>query len=137
MEFLYRKTGIGLRLRAVSEDVDGASAIGVSKSRMSQMSALLAGLIALVTGFLLAPSQLVNPGLGISFTFNGFVAAALGGVGSLTGALVGGFAVGLLSQVASVYIGSLWVNTTLFAVLIGVYLLRPFGLFGQAPVRSV
>jgi len=137
LELLYRRTSVGRQLRAVAEDADGAAAIGVSKRRMSRLAAGLAAIVALITGILLAPVQLVNPALGISFTFTGFVAATMGGLGSLTGALLGGFVVGMLGQLGAVYVGSLYVNTTLFVALIAVYLVRPFGIFGRPPVRSV
>jgi branched-chain amino acid transport system permease protein len=137
LELLYRRTSLGLRLRAVSEDTDGASAIGVSIGRMSQISAGIAAGIALVTGFALAPTQLINPALGINYTFNGFVAAAIGGLGSLGGGVIGGLVVGVAGQAAAVYVGPLYVNAALLAALIAVYLIKPFGIFGKPPVRGV
>jgi branched-chain amino acid transport system permease protein len=137
LRLFYRHTTLGTMLQAVAQDVAGASAIGISKSRMSQMSAAMAALVAVLTGFLLAPTQLANPNLGITYTFSGFVAAAIGGIGSIEGALVGGLLVGVLGQVAAVYVGSLYVNAALFAGLLLVYMIRPFGIFGRAPVRAV
>jgi branched-chain amino acid transport system permease protein len=133
----YTRTRAGMMLEAMADDIDGAAAIGISARRMSQLSALLAGIVALITGFVIAPTQLVYPSLGLSYTFNGFVAAALGGMGNLIGGLVGGFLVGFLIQISSVYFGSLLVNVTLFAALLGVYLIRPYGLLGRPPVRVV
>jgi branched-chain amino acid transport system permease protein len=65
------------------------------------------------------------------------VAAAIGGMGSIGGALVGGLVVGILSQATGVYVGSLVVNLAVFALLLAVYVVRPHGLFGAAPVRAV
>jgi branched-chain amino acid transport system permease protein len=137
LHFFYTRTRLGLMSMAIADDPDGALAIGISKKRMSQLAALMAGMVALITGLVLAPTQLVNPTLGITYLFNGFVGAAIGGLGSLSGALVGCLVVGVLGQLSSNYIGSLYVNATLFAVLLLVYLARPYGIFGRPPVRAV
>jgi branched-chain amino acid transport system permease protein len=137
LHLFYTRTRLGLMSMAIADDPDGALAIGISKKRMSQLAALMAGMVALITGLVLAPTQLVNPTLGITYLFNGFVGAAIGGLGSLSGALVGCLAVGVLGQLSSNYIGSLYVNATLFAVLLLVYLARPYGIFGRPPVRAV
>lgn len=137
LRLFYTRTRLGLMSQAVAEDPDGAAAIGISKKRMSQLSALMAGIVALITGFVLAPTQLVDPTLGLSYLFNGFVGAAIGGLGNLTGALVGCLVVGLIGQVSSNYIGGLYVNATLFLVLLAIYLVRPYGIFGRAPARAV
>ncbi|WP_436700526.1 branched-chain amino acid ABC transporter permease [Nocardioides sp. BYT-33-1] len=133
----FGRTRTGLELRAVAEDLDGAQAIGISKARASQIAMTLSVLIAAVTGILVASTQLVGPALGINYTFYGFVAAAMGGMGSIGGALVGGLTVGVVSQVAGVYLDGLSVNLAVFGLLILVYLVRPHGLFGVAPVREV
>jgi branched-chain amino acid transport system permease protein len=134
---VYARTRLGLKLQAASEDLQGATAVGIEGRRMSQVAALAAGLVAAITGFALAPTQLVSPALGLNYTFYGFVAASLGGLGSLGGAVLGGFAVGLVSQVSAVYVGSLFVNLLLFGTLLAVYVVRPFGVFGRAPLRAV
>jgi branched-chain amino acid transport system permease protein len=134
---LYTRTRVGRMLRAVSEDVDGAAAIGISPARMSQLAAALAGVVALVSGLVIAPTELVSPGLGLAYLFNGFVAAALGGLGDLRGALLGGLVVGLVVQIADAYVGSLLINLVMFAVLLLVYLVRPFGVFGVTGARTV
>jgi branched-chain amino acid transport system permease protein len=65
------------------------------------------------------------------------VAAAIGGLGSVPGALAGGMAVGFASQLASVHLGGLYVNLVLFSLLMAIYFVRPHGLFGRAPLRTV
>jgi branched-chain amino acid transport system permease protein len=133
----YRYTRIGLELRAIADDLDGAEAIGISRARASQIAMAISALVAAVTGVLVASTQLVTPSLGLSYTFYGFVATAIGGMGNVGGALVGGLIVGVLSQAIGVYVGSLVVNLAVFALLLVVYVIRPHGLFGAAPVRAV
>jgi branched-chain amino acid transport system permease protein len=134
---VYSRTSLGLKLNAVAQDRAGATAIGIRSDRMSQIAAAAAGLVAAATGLLISSSQLVSSELGITYLFYGFVGASLGGFGSLSGAVIGGFLVGIAAQAASIYIGSLFVNLTLFAGLLAVYLVRPEGLFGRAALRSV
>lgn len=133
----FGRTRTGLELKAVSEDLDGAQAIGISRARASQIAMTLSVLVAAITGVLVASTQLVGPALGINYTFYGFVATAMGGMGSIAGALVGGLTVGVVSQVAGVYLDGSSVNLAVFGLLILVYLVRPHGLFGVAPVREV
>jgi branched-chain amino acid transport system permease protein len=137
LHLLSTQTRLGLRLEAMAADQDGAASLGITPSRMSQAAAVLSGLIALVTGMVLAPTLTVSPSLGFAYTFNGFVAAAIGGLGSVPGALAGGMAVGFASQLASVHLGGLYVNLVLFSVLMAIYFVRPHGLFGRAPLRTV
>jgi branched-chain amino acid transport system permease protein len=134
---LYTRTELGLRLAAVAQDLPGATAIGIRSDRMSQIAAGTAGLVAAVTGLLVAPVQLVSSDIGLNYLFYGFVAASLGGLGSLGGALVGGLVVGVASQAAGVYIGSLFVNMALFGGLLVLYLIRPYGFFGRPALRAV
>ncbi len=134
---LYRFTRLGRMLTAVAEDLDGARVLGISPGRMSQVAAGLAAGVAAVTGLVVAPLLLVSPQLGLGLTFTGFVTVALGGVGSLRGGVVAGIMVGFVIQLVAVYVGSVWTNTALFGVLLIVYLVRPWGLFGVPPTRAV
>jgi len=133
----YRLTRMGRELRAVGEDVAGAEAIGISKARASQVAMVIAAVIAALTGLLVASSQIIMPELGMFYLFSGFVAVAMGGMNSVPGAVIGGLAVGLVSQAASIYVGPNYTNLAMFLILILVYAFRPYGLFGQRPVREV
>lgn len=134
---VYTKTRLGRMLTAVAEDFDGARVLGISTSRMSQVAMIASALTAAVAGLILAPLLLVSPDLGLSLTFTGFVAAALGGLGSLRGGFVGGITVGFVIQLTAQHLGSIWTNAALFGVLLVVLLIRPWGLFGRRPVRQV
>jgi branched-chain amino acid transport system permease protein len=134
---LWHHTRLGRRLQAISEDASGAQAIGISMRRASQVACLLAAGVAFATGIVAAPIQQVYPGLGLNILFNGFIAVAVGGFGSLKGSAVGGLFVGFASQAVAVYMGPTWVNTMMFSGLLLVFLIRPQGLFGRAQVRVV
>jgi branched-chain amino acid transport system permease protein len=132
-----RRTTTGMRLRAVAQDKDGAAALGISPASASKVSALIAGAIAAVTGLLIVSTQLVAPELGLAFLFNGFVAAAIGGLDSIPGVLVGGLVVGIVAQSAATYLGGAYVQVALFSVLLLIYATWPQGVFGRASVRAV
>jgi branched-chain amino acid transport system permease protein len=131
------RTRLGKMLTAVAEDFDGSRVLGISPTRMAQAAMIGSAVVAAATGMLIAPFLLVSPDLGFNLTFTGFVAAALGGLGSLRGGFLGGIAVGFVIQLTAIYLGSVWTNTALFAVLLLVLLVRPWGLLGQAPARQV
>ncbi|WP_370326583.1 branched-chain amino acid ABC transporter permease [Euzebya sp.] len=134
---LYRHSRVGKMMEAVGQDFDGARSVGVDVAAMSRLSAVLSAVVAAITGWLIAPIFLASPEIGILLTFNGFVALAFGGVGSLPGALVGGTAVGLTVHAAGVALGPSWSNLMLFALLLAVYLVRPGGAFPPAHARRV
>jgi branched-chain amino acid transport system permease protein len=134
---MSERTSLGRKLSAVGTDPEGAIALGISPGRMSRAAMAMAAVTATVAGITVAPLLLVSPHFGFSLTFTGFVAAAIGGLGSLSGAFAGGFAVGLIIQVTAVHIGTDWTNTMLFGSLLVLYLVRPRGLFGHAATRRV
>jgi branched-chain amino acid transport system permease protein len=134
---LYRKTRLGLMLVAISEDFEGARAIGISPGRMSSTSAGISALVGAVAGLAFAPVLLVYPDLGANLTFPGFVAAALGGLGSISGGFVGAFVIGAIIQATAVLNLSSWSDVALFGTLLAVFLIKPTGLFGQPVPRQV
>jgi branched-chain amino acid transport system permease protein len=134
---LYRKTRLGLMMTAVAEDFEGARAIGISPARMSSASAGISALVGAIAGLAFAPILLVYPDLGGTLTFPGFVAAALGGLGSISGGFIGAFAVGAIIQLAAVLNLSSWSDAALFGTLLAVFLLKPTGLFGSPIPRQV
>ena len=138
VELASRRTHVGRQLTAVAQDPDGAASIGISVTRASSTVMAASAVIASITGYLAAPSLQVAPvSLGLPLLFNGFVAAAIGGMGSIPGSLAGGLALGIVLQFASANFGANFLNITLFGTLLVVYLIRPQGLFGHKVMRTV
>ena len=137
LDVFYRKTWTGRAMRATAEDREAASLRGVNPIAMSQLSFVIAGLVAGVAGFIIAPIVLSNPSVGLSFTLKGFVALALGGFGSLRGAVVGGLLLGVSEQMFDVYV------TPKFEILVPLVLLtlilnfKTEGLFPTSSTRTV
>jgi branched-chain amino acid transport system permease protein len=134
---LSRRTMLGLALMAMSEDREAALLRGIDVRRLAfwafAASGALAGGLALVVG----PKTYAVATLGAALALKGFVALAIGGFGSLPGALVGGLAVGLVESLAARWLGAEYSNLSVFAVLLVILLVRPAGLFGRVRERVV
>jgi branched-chain amino acid transport system permease protein len=140
LNLFLRRSVIGLALRAAAENFGVTRLMGVRANRIIvgafMLSGLLAGIAAL---FYFAAAPVVTPTSGFSPLLKGFVAAAIGGLGSLTGAVVGGFLlatleVGLVWVLPPDLIG--WSDAIVYSVLIVILLLRPSGLLGERTVAA-
>ncbi|MHB2022852.1 MAG: branched-chain amino acid ABC transporter permease [Mycobacteriales bacterium] len=128
----YERTRLGLAVRAVAADPEVASLMGISRRWVVSLS--WAGGVALtgVAATLAAPSVGLTPTFMDSIAVFAFSAAVLGGFGSLLGAVVGGFLVGILSNLVAGYLSSNLQLTLMFALIVVVLYLRPDGLFGRS-----
>lgn len=128
----YERTRMGLAVRAVAEDADVASLMGISRRWVLGLSWAAGVAITGVAATLAAPSVGLTPTMMDNIAVFAFAAAVLGGLGSLTGAVVGGFAVGVLSNLIAGYASTNLQLTLVFALIVVVLYLRPQGLFGRA-----
>ncbi len=137
LELFYRRTLYGKLFVAMSEDTFAARARGIETDRIRALSYVLAGIIGGIAGFAAGQLTFAFFALGLTLTLNGFIALAVGGLGSNAGALVGGAALGLLNAWSSNTIGGEYQNTVSVGLLMLVLLLKPEGLFGARNVRPV
>ena len=137
LELFYRRTLFGKLFVAMSEDTFAARARGIETDRIRAASYVIAGVVGALAGFAAGQLTFAFFALGLSLTLNGFIALAVGGLGSNTGALVGGAALGLLNAFSTNLIGGEYQNTVSVGLLMLVLLLRPEGLFGARNVRPV
>lgn len=137
MELFVRKTMLGKIFVAVSEDAFAARARGIATDRIRAMSYALAGAVGAFAGFAAGQLTYAYFAVGLILTLNGFIALAVGGLGSTIGAVVGGLALGLLTSVATALVGGQYVNTVAIGLLMVVLLVKPEGLFGSNKVRPV
>jgi ABC-type branched-subunit amino acid transport system permease subunit len=126
--FLVARTKLGKALRACAENPAAAGLMGIDVRRMTLVSFALATLIAAISGVIVAPTTSLQFDTGRLFTISGFVAAAIGGIASFPGAVVGGLFLGLASQLATAYISSLFSNAIALLILLSVLIFRPSGL---------
>jgi branched-chain amino acid transport system permease protein len=138
LTFLVRKTKLGKAMRAVSEDTGAAQLMGVNVNVVITFTfavgAALAGVGALMYGVRFPQ---ITPTIGAMLGLKAFVAAVFGGIGSIPGAMAGGFVIGLL-EVLVISAGlSGWVDGVVFMLLIIVLLLRPTGIMGRNMMEKV
>lgn len=132
---LLMRTARGLALRACAENPTAARLMGIDVPRMTLFSFTLAALIAGIGGIVVAPILSFQFDTGRFFTISGFSAVAIGGLGSLVGAVAGGELLGVAEQLAAGYISSLFANGIALALLILTLLVRPSGLFAARRSR--
>jgi branched-chain amino acid transport system permease protein len=134
---LFRRTNLGLMMRASAFAPTVARLQGVRVGRMFTLGWALASLAGSLAGVLIAPAVFVGPNNFDAVTVFGFTAAVLGGLDSPGGALIGGLALGLSLSYVSGYAGSALVTLAALAILIAVLVVRPSGLFTSAKTRRV
>ncbi|MAO80955.1 MAG: hypothetical protein CMH82_09885 [Nocardioides sp.] len=126
-----RRTGAGLMMRAVSQDPETASLMGVSPRVVGAGTYLVAMGLAGLAGVLYSAVVGASPVMGQPLLVASIAVAIVGGLGSLWGPLVGGALYGVLSQVASYEWGAIWGETTGLLLVIAVLVIRPEGLLGR------
>jgi len=137
LELFYRRTMYGKVFIAMSEDAFAARARGISTDRIRLVSYILSGALGGVAGFAAGQLTFAFFALGHALTLSGFIALAVGGLGSNVGALIGGAALGLLSAFASYWFGGEYQQTVAVGLLMVILLLKPEGLLGARNVRPV
>ena len=137
LEIFYKKTMYGKVFMAMSEDPFAARARGISTDQIRQMSYLLSGALGGLSGFAAGQLTFAYFALGLTLTLNGFIALAVGGLGSNMGALIGGIALGLLNAFASHWFGGEYQQTLAVGLLLTVLLVKPEGLLGSRKLRPV
>lgn len=137
LELFYRRTMYGKVFIAMSEDAFAARARGISTDRIRLASYVLSGALGGLAGFAAGQLTFAFFALGHALTLSGFIALAVGGLGSNVGALIGGAALGLLNAFASYYFGGEYQQTIAVGLLMLMLLLKPEGLLGARNVRPV
>jgi len=129
---LLEKTQIGRRFRAVAQDRDMARALGVRAVHLVVGAFVLAGGLAGLAGALLGHQFFVNAGQGPAYMLKAYIAAAVGGWGSVPGALLGALLIALFETLVSAALSAVWAQALLYFALLAILLWRPQGLFGEA-----
>jgi len=133
--FLLARTQTGRRMRAVAADRYMARAAGIAVDRYIVLSLALAGALAGVAGQLLGHQFLVVPTDGGGHMLRAYIAVALGGWGSVPGAVLGALGIGVFETFVSAWLGDAWASAALYIAVLVVLSLRPQGLFGEPAGR--
>jgi branched-chain amino acid transport system permease protein len=137
LALLFKRTTIGLQMRAAAFRPEVARLLGVRVGRMLTLGWALAAIAGALAGVLVAPSVFLGPNQFDPILISGFVAAVLGGLDSPPGAVIGGLVLGLALSYVSGYEGSALAPLAAFVILIVVLMVRPGGLFSASKERRV
>jgi branched-chain amino acid transport system permease protein len=137
LALLFRRTSLGLRMRAAAFAPEVARLLGVRVGRMFTLGWALAAMVGSLAGVLVAPSVFVGPTNFDPILIFAFTAAVLGGLDSPLGAITGGLILGLVLSYVSGYEGSALAPIAALVVLVATLMIRPSGLFSSAHERRV
>jgi branched-chain amino acid transport system permease protein len=138
LELVVMRTRFGRAMRAVSVDAQAAALMGVPVDRVIAGTFVLGSALAAAAGILVGLSNpKIDPLMGLLPGLKAFVAAVLGGIGSIPGAMVGGLLLGVVETLVSAYLSSTYRDAIAFVILIAILLYRPTGLFGTGQVEKV
>ncbi|HHY60371.1 MAG TPA: branched-chain amino acid ABC transporter permease [Clostridia bacterium] len=132
LHFIVNKTKTGKAMRAVSYDKDAALLMGINVDSVISVTFAIGSALAAVAGVLLGLYyQTVQPLMGLMPGLKAFVAAVLGGIGVIPGAMAGGFLLGIIEALVSGYWSTNYRDVVVFLILIFILIVKPSGLFGK------
>lgn len=128
---VVNKTRIGMAMRAVAQDMDAARLMGVNVNAIVSITFFIGATLAGAVGVLYGMTYSIDPLMGVNPGLAAFVAAVLGGIGSIPGAMIGGLAMGIIENLVAGYLSSTYQDAITFLVLIVVLAVKPTGLLGR------
>lgn len=138
LSFFVTKTKIGKAIRGVSQDPVAAKLMGINVNRVIQVTFFIGTLLAGVAGIITALYyQRIDPNMANAVSLKSFAAAVLGGLGSVPGAFLGGYIIGIVETFFAAYIDAGYRDVVAFIILIVVLMIRPNGLLGKKEIDKV
>ncbi len=134
----FRFTPLGLAMRAAAENPDSSRLVGIRVSWMLALGWGFAAALGAIAGIMVAPLVFLEPNMMGFVLIYAFAGALLGGIDNPWGAVIGGFAMGVLENIMGVYVvGTELKLTVALVIIVGVLVIRPSGIFGRAVVTRV
>jgi branched-chain amino acid transport system permease protein len=138
LQLLVHRTWTGKAMRALSMNIEAARLMGIRTSRIIALTFVTGSMLAAVGAVLYCLDQSqVYPTMGVTIGTRAFVAAVIGGIGSIPGAMLGGVLIGIIGELTKLTPYSGLQDVLVFTVLIGVLLVKPTGLLGKAGIEKV
>ncbi len=135
--WFFTRTALGKALLATSMNKDAASMVGIKTGAILTLAFGIAALLGAVAGVIVAPITFTAYDIGIMLGLKGFIAAAIGGLGSSTGAILGGLLLGLAEAYTAGYISSDYKDAVPFVLILIILFFLPNGLLGSRAVERV
>lgn len=135
--YFFTRTLTGKAILATSMNKDAARLVGIRTQVVLMLAFMVSALLGSIAGIVVAPITFTSYDIGIILGLKGFVAAAIGGLGSGMGAVVGGLALGVVEAMAAGYLSSDYKDAVAFSMILVVLFFMPRGLFGAKVVERV
>ena len=129
--WFFERTMIGKKLQATSQDKEMASLLGISVSTRIMITVIYSAVLGGLAGILVAPILIVSIQMGATIALKAFAATIIGGFGDVTGAIIGGIALGVIETFGAAYISVPYKDGFAFLVLVLFLIFRPQGIFGE------
>jgi len=126
-----KKTFTGSTIIALSQNREGANLVGINTNRVAMLTFLISGALAAIAVSLSAPINLVFPGMGHLVLTKAFVIIILGGMGSIPGAIAGGYILGFTESLGATYLSNDYKDVIAFVILVLILTIKPNGLFAK------
>ena len=137
LHFFFENTITGKGMRACAVNPRAASLMGIKVSRMVVITFALSGMLGAVAGIIITPTTTASYKMGVMLGLKGFCAAIIGGLGSIPGAILGGFVLGVLESMGAGLISSAYKDAIAFIALLVVLFVRPSGILGIGDIKRV
>lgn len=131
LTLFLKKTFTGATIIAMSQDREGAHLVGINTSRVAMLTFMISGGLAAIAASLSSPINLVFPGMGHLVILKAFVIIILGGMGSIPGAILGGYILGFSESLGATYISNDYKDIIAFVLLVIILTVKPTGLFAR------
>ena len=137
LSFTMRSTALGRNIRAVAEDRVAAALLGIDLERTIALTFFIASALGGAAGVLIGLQyNSVSLQMGSSIELKGLAVIVLGGMGSITGAVIGALILGIVETLSVAYISSSYRDAIAFGVMFLILVIRPTGLFGKRALRT-
>lgn len=131
LQLFIKKTTQGTTIEAVAQNREGAMLVGINVNSVSAMTFAISAALAAAAACLVAPIFMISPDMGVLLGMKAFVIVILGGLGSIPGAILGGYILGLIEALGGGYISADYKDVFAFGALILILAIKPTGLFGK------
>ncbi|MBR9981216.1 MAG: branched-chain amino acid ABC transporter permease [Desulfatitalea sp.] len=131
LHLFLKKTLTGTTIEAVAQNREGAMLNGINVNRVSALTFFISSGTAAVAASFISPIFVISPAMGAIIGMKAFIIVILGGMGSIPGAIIGGYFLGLIESLGGGYVSAAYKDVIAFGALIVIFSFKPTGLFGK------
>jgi branched-chain amino acid transport system permease protein len=134
---MIEKTTIGRAIRAVSQDRQVASLMGINATSVIMFTFAIAGVLVAIPSVLVSPLFYIFPLMGVTLTLKAYIIVVMGGFGNMLGTILAGMILGITESMVAGLGASRWIDAVSFGVLVAFLLVRPYGIIGERREENV